>query len=265
MVWALTSLVVLISFNVWVTSLVYHRHLTHRSVELNKWVARALTLYFQGMAFAPPLTWVASHTAHQAHTDSAADPYSPKVHGFWRVLALTPLLVTQWRVRGGPQVVVKYARRVPDRRFYELCDRTWWCLTMMTSFAAGSFLLLGWAGVLLYLLQSCGFYLVMGWFNAAGHTWGDRPYLNSGTNRQGALWHVVNVCMAGELLHNYHHHAPRSANLGFQGEIDVGYLACRALACIRLAKIHDIRMPIQMAMADRRIIQPIHEVRSEQA
>jgi fatty-acid desaturase len=135
---------------------------------------------------------------------------------------------------------------------------------MIATFAAGAFLLLGWVGLLVYVLQSCGFYVVMGWFNAAGHTQGDRPYQNSGTNRHGALWHVVNLCMAGELLHNYHHHSPRSANLGFQGETDVGYHACRALAFIRLARIRSVRTPADSLAAGRRIPPTIYEATREQ-
>jgi fatty-acid desaturase len=71
--------------------------------------------------------------------------------------------------------------------------------------------------------------------------------------------------MAGELLHNYHHHSPRSANLGLQGETDAGYLACRALAFVRLAKIHSTGMQTQPASAGRRITHTIREATREQA
>jgi stearoyl-CoA desaturase (Delta-9 desaturase) len=240
-------LIVLISANVWVSSLVYHRHLTHRAIDLNKWVARALTLYLQGMAFAPPLSWVASHAAHHAGADTTEDPYSPEVHGFLRVVFLTPLLVTRWRMRSGEMIIAKYTRRVPDRRFYEFCDRTWWCSLMMAAFAGAFFLLLGWAGLLVYAIESYGFYVLMGWFNATGHTQGDRPSQNSGTNRHGARWLFMNLCMAGELLHNHHHHAPHSANFGLAGETDVGYLVCRALAFARLATILDAGRSAQTA------------------
>jgi len=249
---SLVVLIVLISANVWITSLVYHRSLTHRALELNQWVARALTLYLQGMAFAPPLTWVASHSSHHARTDTLEDPYSPEVHGFRQVVFLTPLLVTRWRMRYGEPVISRYTRRVPDRRFYEICDRTWWCLMMMAAFASGFFLLLGWAGLFVYLLQSYGFYVLMGWFNATGHTRGDRPSQNSGTNRYGARWLFMNLCMAGELLHNHHHHAPHSANYGLSGETDVGYLVCRALAFAGLATILGDGQSAQPANTARR-------------
>lgn len=259
MIWILPLLAVLIVVDMCIISLVYHRHLTHRAVELNKWVARALTFYLQGMAFAPPLTWVAAHVAHHAHTDSPEDPYSPKIHGFWPVLFLTPLLVTQWRQRHGPLIIDRYTRRVPDRRFYAACDRTGWCLTMVMVFAVGFFLLLGWPGLLVYLLQFYGFYVVKGWINSAGHTWGERPHQNSGTNRRGALSSLLNLCVAGELLHNHHHHCPSAANFGLLGETDPGYLVCRALVFVRLATIPSAGSPVRAAIAGRRSYEAIKE------
>src|SRR5207247_3165496 len=75
----------LVLLDVLVTSVLYHRSLTHRAVIFKRWLARSLTVYMQGMAFAPPLTWVATHTLHHAHTDTPRDPYSPRVHGFLAV------------------------------------------------------------------------------------------------------------------------------------------------------------------------------------
>ncbi len=238
----------LIMANVMVMSVVYHRHLTHRSLDLNKWVARGLALFFQGMGFAPPLTWVSSHLFHHAHTDSPEDPYSPKVHGFWPVLLLTPLLVTRWRKRQGPEAVVKFSRGVPDIKFYAFCDRTWFCLTMALTFAAGFFLLLGWPGLLLYALQFWGIYFVGGWINSVAHTFGERPHENSAVNRRRRpIPFLLNLWMAGEWLHNHHHHRPGSANFGLAGEIDTGYLVCRVLAFLRLASIRSAPSPFQPA------------------
>ena len=251
MIWILPSLTVLILADMLVISVVYHRYLTHRSVDLNKWVARALTLYIQGMAFAPPFTWVASHVAHHAHTDTPLDPYSPRVHGFWQVLFLTPLLVTRWRRRYGATITARYTRRVPDRRFYAACNRGWWCLSISSGFALGFFLLFGWPGLLVYVFQFYGFYVVKGWINSVGHTFGERPYRNSGANRRGVISSLLNLWMAGEWLHNHHHHSPGSANFGLFGETDTGYLVCRGLAFFRLATIRNAGTAVQAASAGR--------------
>lgn len=239
----------LVMADVLVSSVVYHRYLIHRSVNLNKWLARGLSLFLQGMAFAPPLTFIASHRAHHMHTDSTNDPYSPTVHGFWRVLFLTPLLVTRWRFRAGPKVVARLCRGIPDPHFYAVCDRTWVCLGMSLSFAVAFFLLFGWPGLILYGLQLWGNYFVGGWVNAVAHTCGTRPYDNSGVNQRGLIPWLINLYIWGEWLHNHHHHRPDSPNFGLAGEIDTGYLVCRALAAIRLASFPGVPASLRASNA----------------
>ncbi len=219
-----------------IVSVVYHRYLTHRALDVNRWVARALTLYLQGMAFAPPLTWVVAHRHHHARTDSPDDPYSPAVQGFWRVLLLTPVLVTRWRLSQSRARLERLSRPVPDRAFYAFCDRTWVCAALSAVFATGFWLTLGWAGLVVYGLQLAGIHFMGGWINAVAHTVGDRPHDNSAVNRRGLVPFVLNLYMAGEWLHNHHHHRPRSANFGLAGEVDTGYIACRSLAKLGLAR-----------------------------
>ena len=241
MIWTLLRSTLLVVTMIWcmvtVMSMVYHRYLTHRSIALNKWVARVLTLILQGMAFAPPFTWVASHAYHHAYTDAPEDPYSSRVHGFWKVFFLTPLLVIQWKRRHGPAIVAQYTRGVPDRDFYAFVSQEWFCSTIALSFAAGFFGLFGRMGLVIYLLHVIGLYLLTGWINAGAHTVGSRPFDNSGVNRQGMIPILLNLWMAGEWLHNHHHHRPGSANFGLWGEIDTGYLACRFLMWCGLASV----------------------------
>jgi stearoyl-CoA desaturase (delta-9 desaturase) len=239
-------LVLSVMADVLVSSIVYHRYLSHRSVDLNKWLARGLALFLQSMAFAPPLTFVASHRAHHAHTDSVEDPYSPVVHGFWRVLFLTPVLVTRWRQKRDAETLARLCRRIPDERWYAACDRTWICLAISMSGVAAFFIIFGWLGLVLYAFQLWGYYLVGGWVNAVAHTFGTRPHDNSGVNRGGLIPWLVNVCIWGEWLHNYHHHRPGSPNFGLGGEVDTGYLVCRALATVGLASLRDSSCPLEV-------------------
>ena len=153
----------LILLDVLVTSIFYHRSLTHRAVSFNRWLGRSLTVYMQGMAFAPPLTWIATHTLHHAHTDTPRDPYSPHVHGFLTVLFGTAVLVSLWRRRQGPAAVDRLTRSVPDRAFLEFCEWRPACFAITGSFIAAFVLVFGWLGLLLYMLQLIGFYLVVGW------------------------------------------------------------------------------------------------------
>jgi stearoyl-CoA desaturase (delta-9 desaturase) len=220
-----------------VVSVVYHRYLTHRAVDVNRWVARLLTLYLQGMAIAPPLTWIVAHRSHHARPDSPDDPYSPTVQGFWPVLFLTPLLVTRWKLAQSRARLDLLARPLPDLRFYAACNRPWVCLPLAALFALGFWWALGVPGLVVWGLQLFGISLVGGWINAVAHTHGTRPHANSAVNRRGPIPFVLNLYMAGEWLHNHHHHRPRSANFGLAGELDPGYLACRSLAKLGLATL----------------------------
>lgn len=237
---ALALVISLVLFNVFVMSILYHRSLTHRALTLHRWLARPLTWYMQGMAFTPPLTWVATHRLHHAYTDTLRDPYSPRVHGFWTVLLGTAFLVSAWRWRHGRTEVTRLSRGLPDPAFYDFCERRWFCFTVTGAVIAGFVVALGRWGVPLYLAQIAGFYLVVGWANSAGHTFGERPYVTSATNyRRAPLPWLLNVCMWGEGLHNYHHRFPRLANFALAGEFDPGFLMVRALARLGLASIYE--------------------------
>jgi len=226
----------LVLLDVLVTSVLYHRSLAHRAVIFNRWLARSLTVYMQGMAFAPPLTWIATHTLHHAHTDTPRDPYSPRVHGFLAVFFGTAVLVSLWRRRHGGAAVDRLTRSVPDRAFLAFCERRPACFAITGSFIAAFVLAFGWLGLLLYVLQLIGFYLIVGWANSAGHTLGERPFHGSATNRSpGVLPALMNACMFGEWLHGYHQRDPARADVGMAGEFDAGYFVCRVLARLHRA------------------------------
>ena len=220
-----------------IVSVVYHRYLTHRSVDVNRWLARVLTLYLQAMTIMPPVTWIAAHRAHHLRPDSSDDPYSPRVQGFWPVLLLTPWLVTKWKLSQSSARVESLSRELPDRGFYVFCNR-WWAWAPLTGLVVlGFWSVLGVAGVVVWGLQLLGMHFVGGWINAVAHTFGERPHANSAVNHRGPVAWVLNFYMAGEWLHNHHHHRPRSANFGLSGELDPGYLACRSLAKLGLATL----------------------------
>src|SRR5450755_3668008 len=60
----------------------YHRMLTHRSFTTSKPVEHLLTLFGCLANQAGPLSWVAAHRIHHAHSDGEGDPHSPR-NGFW--------------------------------------------------------------------------------------------------------------------------------------------------------------------------------------
>jgi fatty-acid desaturase len=82
--------------------------------------------------------------------------------------------------------------------------------------------LFGRMGLVIYLLHVIGLYLLTGWM-LAPHGW-QSPIRYFRVNRQGMIPILLNLWMAGEWLHNHHHHRQESANFGLWGEIDTGYL-----------------------------------------
>lgn len=62
-------------------NLAYHRVLSHRALQLPKWMERSLVLL--GLPAGTPVQWIGNHRYHHAHSDTALDPHSPVHHGFW--------------------------------------------------------------------------------------------------------------------------------------------------------------------------------------
>eukprot|EP00252_Welwitschia_mirabilis_P020166 TRINITY_DN4883_c0_g1_i2.p1 TRINITY_DN4883_c0_g1~~TRINITY_DN4883_c0_g1_i2.p1 ORF type:complete len:307 (+),score=32.29 TRINITY_DN4883_c0_g1_i2:200-1120(+) len=63
-------------------TLSYHRHLSHKSFKIPKWLEYFFA-YCGAQAFqGSPIDWVSTHRYHHQHCDSEKDPHSP-VKGFW--------------------------------------------------------------------------------------------------------------------------------------------------------------------------------------
>src|SRR5262245_2093914 len=60
----------------------YHRLLTHRGFKPPKYVEYFLTFCGTLSLHGGPISWVARHRRHHAHSDQDGDPHSPR-HGFW--------------------------------------------------------------------------------------------------------------------------------------------------------------------------------------
>jgi fatty-acid desaturase len=134
--------------------------------------------------------------------------------------------------------VNRLARGVPDARFYAFCEHRAFCFAIFGTFIGAFVLALGWPGLLLFVGQLAGFYLVVGWANSAGHRLGHRPFAGSATNRgPGLVPRVVNACMFGEWLHGYHHRYPARPDFGLAGEFDAGFFICRTLTRLGLADL----------------------------
>jgi stearoyl-CoA desaturase (delta-9 desaturase) len=219
------------------TTVYLHRALSHRALSVKPAVALPIRFLIWVATGMRPREWVAVHRKHHSATDTADDPHSPIVHGFWRVQLGNVGLYK--KVAGDEVAVRRYARDLPpDGLDRALFDHALLGLGVgiVISMAFTSLIGLGWAVGLAGALLHAGLYVMLsGAINAVGHTYGSRPHDNSATNGQ-----FLAFVTGGEGLHNNHHAAPTSATFALQGELDPGWWIIRALRRFGLATVrHD--------------------------
>ena len=64
-------------------NLAYHRILTHRSLEVPRWLERVFTIFGVCSLQGSPLRWVTTHRIHHQYSDEQEDPHSPLVTFLW--------------------------------------------------------------------------------------------------------------------------------------------------------------------------------------
>ena len=226
--------VVVSELTILVTTVYLHRALSHRALAVKPAVALPFRVWIWVTTGMRPRGWVAVHRKHHSATDTAEDPHSPIVHGFWRVQLGNVGLYK--KVAGDEVAVRRYARDLPadrlDRAFF---DHALFGLGVgiAIAMAFASVIGLGWQVGLLGSLLHAGLYVMLsGAINAVGHTYGSRPQENSATNGQ-----FLAFVTGGEGLHNNHHAAPTSATFALHGEVDPGWWVIRVLRRFGLATV----------------------------
>lgn len=223
---------------VFATTIYLHRSVAHKALRLSAGVAFAFRVAVWLTSGIKPREWAAVHRRHHATIDTPDDPHSPAQLGWVRV-QLTNARLYRRAARDGV-TVPRYARDLPpDNWDRVLFDRSWLGLGLgLVGFIA----LLGpvWGSVagvwhvVAYLALNAA-------INAITHTFGARPYDNSGTNLQ---W--LAFLTAGEGLHNNHHAAPTAAHLAFRrGEIDPAWPIIRVLRRFGWATVRHDRAPVR--------------------
>ena len=197
--------------NLFLTTAVLHRGLTHGAIAYSGWLKRSVAAWLFLTASVPPLTWSAAHRHHHANSDTPEDPHSPGRKGFWRVLLLTWYYVPSWARANWTVATERYLQALHRERLLHLLDRP---ATANTNFylQLALSLALGPVAMAFWLARLAPYMLLSGYVNSVGHTLGDRPYDNLGTNARGALQTILSYMVGGETLgHNYHHRYPTSA------------------------------------------------------
>jgi stearoyl-CoA desaturase (Delta-9 desaturase) len=220
---------------IFATTVFLHRGLSHRALTMHPVAAfpcRFVIWITTGMR---PREWAAVHRKHHSATDTAEDPHSPKVVGFWRVQFGNVGLYR--RAAGNRELVRKYARDIPADNFDRYAfDHALLGLAIGISILVAALWALGFGLVTGFVgagIHAVTYLMLAGAINAVGHTFGTRPYANSATNLQSLA-----LVTGGEGLHNNHHAAPTSARFALNDrEIDPGWWFVRILVTLHLAQV----------------------------
>jgi fatty-acid desaturase len=208
----------------------YHRLLTHRGYKTPKFVEYFLAVCATLALEAGPISWVATHRIHHAHSDQEGDPHTPRDGGWWAHMG--------WILRGTAQqhdeaTLWRYTPDLMRDPFHRLLNRFHYVplvLLGLLLYAIG-----GWGVMMWGIFLRVTFGLHITWLvNSATHMWGSRRFETADDSRNNWL---VGLLAFGEGWHNNHHAHPVSARHGLAWyEIDINWWGIRTLQLLRLAK-----------------------------
>jgi stearoyl-CoA desaturase (delta-9 desaturase) len=217
----------------------YHRYFSHRTFRTSRVLQFVFALVGAASVQRGPLWWAAHHRHHHRHSDSLADPHSPR-HGFWR--SHMGWFLTK-RAFATDLSRIPDLARYPELRWLDRFD-----VAVPVAMALGLYLL----GALLErvapgLHTSGPQLLVWGFFistvvlfhatvtiNSLAHRFGSRRFATSDDSRNN-LW--LALLTFGEGWHNNHHFYSSSARQGFRWwEIDLTWYGLRLMAALGLVR-----------------------------
>ena len=209
--WGLLAGLACCQLNLYLTSAVLHRGMTHEAIVYPRWLERWTAAWLWLTACTPPLTWIAAHKHHHVHSDTDGDPHSPLERGVWRVMLLTWYYVTRWSRANWTFAEERYLKRFRGERLLHFLDRR--CVAYANFYGQIVLsVLAGPAGIACWLARIPLFMVLNGYVNAVGHAFGERPFPNLGTDAASWWQKALGYVIGGEPLgHNYHHRYPTSA------------------------------------------------------
>ena len=208
----------------------YHRLLSHRSLQVPKWLEYVLVTLGALALQGSPIFWVAGHRLHHAHTEHLEDdPYSSKRGFWWSHMG--------WLFSTRPQFFHYsiYRKSAPDLdrdAYYRWLDRYY--LIPQVLLAIALYLVGGWSFVIYGIFVRSLILWHSTWLvNSACHMWGYRNF-EADDNARNLWWAAL--LTYGEGWHNNHHAHPRVAKAGYRWwEIDMTWWAIRLLMVLGLA------------------------------
>ncbi|CTP89292.1 DesA family fatty acid desaturase [Xanthomonas graminis] len=229
----LAVLLVFTQLTIFAVTLYLHRSQAHRGVDFHPLLSHFFRFWTWFTTSMITKEWVAIHRKHHAKVETDEDPHSPQTKGIGRVFWCGVELYREARAMRGD--IEQYGKGAPndwiERRLYS-AHANWGPIALL----AFNFLLFGLPGIALWALQMAWIpFWAAGVVNGLGHWWGYRNFESADTSTNLTPWALW---IGGEELHNNHHAFPSSARFSMRRwELDIGWVAIRALAALRLARI----------------------------
>ncbi|NJK36108.1 MAG: acyl-CoA desaturase, partial [Oscillatoriales cyanobacterium SM2_2_1] len=194
----------------------YHRMLSHRSLQVPRWLEYILITLGALAVQGGPGFWAGSHRQHHGFTEDVnKDPYSAE-RGFWWSHML-------WVIYTRPEFFDRdaYRRFAPDVAadpYYNFLDQYFLLLQVplaIAIYALGATQGLG----LSFLIYGVFVRAVILWhstwlINSACHKWGYRNFEDSKDHSSNLWWAAL--LTYGEGWHNNHHAYPKAAKAGLR-------------------------------------------------
>ena len=208
----------------------YHRLLTHRSFATRpRWLEYVLTAIGCCASEGGPISWVADHRNHHAHSDGEHDLHSPKrgfawAHMFWWMTPESPHAHARILHEMGAKPVQGSVLPL-DRQLFARVSHS----DVVALYAARRDELADLGRVVRTIFVLHTTWLV----NSATHVWGYRTHETRDFSTN--LWWVA-LLAYGEGWHNNHHAFQTSARHGLRWwELDITYVTIRVLSALGLA------------------------------
>jgi stearoyl-CoA desaturase (delta-9 desaturase) len=238
---AVVIFVVLYAVRMFAITAGYHRCFAHRSYRASRPVRFVLAVLGSTAVQKGPIWWASHHREHHRYVDTELDPHTPQ-RGFW--WSHVGWILCD-RYSGTDESIVADLTCHRELRLVDRFDAVApWTLALLT-FVVG-----GWSGLVVGFFGST----IVLWhatfsINSLSHLYGSRRFATNDTSRNNVALALITF---GEGWHNNHHHHASSARQGFYWwELDLSWLALRALASVGL--VHDLRQPTPAVLARNRV------------
>ena len=217
----------------------YHRYFAHRGFKTGRVFQFVLALLGTAAVQKGVLWWAGHHRDHHRYSDGPEDVHSPRQRGFW-YSHVGWILSHRWDAT--PYARIKDFARFPELMFLERYAIPLAVVQGVLWYVLGGMHGLVWGFLVSTTLLWHGTFAI----NSLAHVFGRRRYATKDDSRNSLLLALITL---GEGWHNNHHYYPSTARNGFfWWELDVSYLALRALALVGV--VWDLREPPRWVLAN---------------